>query len=62
MFIESLIFTHTFVVLWDRSYVVLHNLLLEDGYDSNWEGGMQDLDRIAIDDIKEGNIEALPYN
>lgn len=55
--------THTLVVLWIRSCAVLHNLLLEDGYDySNWEAGTEDPDRIVPDEIAEGNILTLGYN
>ena len=35
--------THTLVVLWIQTCVVLHNLLLEDGYDSSWESAIEDL-------------------
>ena len=45
--------THTLVVLWIRSCVVLHNLLLQDGYDSNWENGIEDPDKIVSNDFSE---------
>jgi hypothetical protein len=38
---------HTFVVLWIRCCVILHNLLLADAYDTNWVDGSIDPDRIV---------------
>ena len=54
--------THTLVVLWICSCVVLHNLLLQDGYDSTWENGIEDPDRIVLDDSSEDANQTLPYN
>ena len=54
--------THTLVVLWIRSCGVLHNLLLEDGYDLEWEGGQEDLDRIVSDGTSNVDHQTLPYN
>ena len=54
--------THTLVVLWIRCCAVLHNLLLEDGYDSNWGHETEDPDRIVSDDNVDGANQALPYN
>ena len=54
--------THTLVVLWIRSCAVLHNLLLEDGYDySNWEG-TQDPDVIASEESPDESNVTLGYN
>ena len=53
--------TQKLVVFWIRTCSVLHNLLLEDGYDSNWENGVEDPDRIASDDSTETLNQILPY-
>ena len=53
---------HTLVVLWIQCCAILQNLLLEDGYDSNWVGGIEDLDGIVSNDTLEGSNETLSYN
>ena len=54
--------THTLVVLWIQTCVVLHNLLLEDGYDSSWESAIEDPDIIGTDDTSELEHSLLLYN
>ena len=55
--------THILVMLWIRSCALLHNLLLEDGYDYlNWEVGTEDPDRILSDETAEENNLTLGYN
>ena len=54
--------THTLVVLWIQTCIVLHNLLLEDGYDSNWESAIEDPDIIGTNDTSKLEHSLLPYN